>query len=224
MISFIAKSTAFSNNDNAGGVNYMGGILPGDLLLILALSVQEGGVIGSIDTPAGWDFVGGGVGFRDSGSNNVGTIRVFERVADGSESGFVSVTRSGTTGGPGGSTPIYCQMYQYRGTRLVRSGVASNILGDGAATIEWNSVSSPGGSTRIAMIGQLTTNPNTPSGYTNQASDSGSPLPVYLECNDISGVSGTSGTITATGGNANGWATVHINLFEAKGRNQILDS
>lgn len=220
---FIEKATAATSSAATISLAYAGftDIQAGDWLFAALLSYQEpGGSIGDItpDDPD-WQEIGGGIAFRDSSLNNVGTFKVFRKVATGLETGNADFTRSGSNGG---SNAFLGQMYQFRGTNIVLNATATNILGDGNATITWGNVTVVGlETTAIAFVGQITDDPGSPAGYTNDASDASGGVVLYLECNSEENTSG--GIVTASGGSADGWATVHITIFNATGYSFIPD-
>jgi hypothetical protein len=217
---FIGKATAASGtgadvNQGYGSLS----IQPGDILFILALSAQEGGTIGDITCEPEWSECGGGIGFRDDLLNNVGTIKAFYKIADGTESGTVTVSRTGSTGG---LNQMYTQMYQFRGAVIQVHDFATNILGDGGALIEWENVNVVGlESTTIAFVGQLTEDPGLPTGYTFNAQDTSGGIVIYLECSSLENSPG--GNVTGPDGGADGWATIHITIFNVGGYSFIPD-
>lgn len=208
---FIDKSTAASGNGATINQNYMGTILAGDLLVVVGLSYQEsGGVIGDVvvDTP-GWSEAGG-QSFRNSTPINVGTFKAYTKIAVGGETGSITLSRTGSTGG---STIFYTQMYRFRGTNLQVEDFDWNILGDGNATVTYNAVTVGGAErTLIALCGQIGAQPSTASGYTNKATDESGGVVVDLRC-DVKEDVASDGSVTASGGNNAGWATIHISIF-----------
>ena len=219
---YAAKSTASTSNASPHSTNYMGSISAGDFLLLVVFTNQEfGGTPGSISTPAGWSLVSGGVGYRDSSLNNVGSFSAFYKIADGTEVGSVAVTITGSTGG---SNLFYSQMYRFTGTPgpVLESG-ASNILGDGNATITVPATSVGGNArTLIALIGQNTNAPGTTTGYTNRATDSSGGIVAHLHIDTRDDV-GSDGLVTAASGHADGWATIHLSIFSPLGRSFIVN-
>lgn len=207
---FIAKGSAANTTNASINQGYMGSIVAGDLLVLVGLSYQEaGGSIGDINTPTGWTPAGGQA-FRNSTPINVGTFKAFTKIATGAEVGSVNITRTGSTG----STNIfYTQMYQFRGTNLEVEDFEMNILGDGAATLSWPAVFVGGNNrTLIALSGQIGTDPGSPAGYSNEATDTSGGVVVSLQCDVNENVS-SDGSVTASGGEAAGWATIHISIF-----------
>lgn len=213
--SYVAKSTLSVSTTDKCDIAYIASVPAGDWLFALLLTYQEpGGSIGDItpDEP-GWLEIGGGVGFRDNTPNNVGSLKLFRKIADGTETGSATFSRTGSTGG---SNAFVGQMYQFTGTNIQLISSAFNILGDGAATIDWPAVSVIGTeTTAIAFVGQMTDDPGTPAGYVNEASDSSGGIVAYLECNVEEDSSG--GTASASNGSADGWATIHISIFNSAG-------
>lgn len=217
---FIAKATASSSNASPHSQAYMGSINANDLLILAVFTNQVGGTIGDISTPAGWTFVQGGIGYRNNSPADVGTFKVFSKLADGTETGSVSITISGSTGG---GVIFFSQMYQFRGdSRTLVESAAVNILGDGNSTITFNAISVSGNErTLIAICGQNSGAPGVPTGYTNEAQDDTGGL-AFLHLDAKENVS-SDGSVTATGGHSDGWATVHFSIFSPKGRNQIIN-
>lgn len=212
---FIAKSTAVSGtgafvNQGYGSLS----IQPGDFLLIFACSNQEGGSIGGITiADPDWIPCGGGIGFRDDSANNVGSIGAFYKIADGTESGSVQVDRAGDVGG---LNQMYSQMYQFRGDLVSIHTFVTNILGDGDPTIVFGNVSVIGvESTTIALVAQITTDPGLPTGYDFNGSDNSGGVVIYLECSSLENSPG--GSVTAADGSPDGWATIHITIFNISG-------
>lgn len=218
---YVTKGTMATVTGATISVGYIPAVPAGDWLYVAVLSYQEpGGSIGDIvaDEP-GWTEVAGGVGFRDSSLNNVGTFKVFRKIADGTETGSADFTRSGSNGG---SNAFVGQMYQYTGVNIQQISAASNILGDGDGTISWGNVGVVGGeTTAIAFVGQMTNNPGTPGGYVNNASDSSGGIVIYLEVSTDENSAG--GSKTAGGGDSDGWATVHTTIFCPSGFVVIAD-
>lgn len=208
---FIAKSTTSTTNGSSVDQDYMGSIQAGDRLYILAVSFQEeGGDVGDVSIASGWTEVAGGIGFRNSALTNVGTGKLFSRVATGSEVGAVTVSRTGSTGSV---NTLYTQMYQFRGVDMVSEAFATNILGDGNTTVTYDAVSVGGNHrTLIAFCGQIGPVPDAPSGYTNAATDDTGSGFLSLRCDVKEDVS-SDGLITATGGNTSGWFSIHVSMY-----------
>src|SRR5687768_5507519 len=90
---FIDKSTETFDSGTSIDQPYMGSILAGDNLFILVWSYHASGGAGSADinTPPGFDMVGGG-NYEDSGNVPHGDARLFHKIAAGGETGDVTIT------------------------------------------------------------------------------------------------------------------------------------
>lgn len=145
------------------------------------------------------------IGFGASGLKRA---IIYQKTATGSESGTENVTRSSLYG----TNTFACQVYSFRGDAFLQKE-AGDFDTNVTDTITW-AATTVGGSQRTLcafVINCLSGNPGTPSGYTNKASETLSDG-TYFELNTLENVSaGTS--VTATGGNADGWATFHISIF-----------
>lgn len=178
----------------------------GDLLLMLAMSQQGGG---SINTPSGYTLVDAG-NFNTSAPAAAGTAGVWYRIVDGTEASF-TLTRTGSTGS-------FCvQFYLFSaGTNVTIESEATKSDGDGNSTITYSTVTVNGSRrTLIALIAQLdSSNPGTPSGYVESASDTvdAGPIQIALECNTKEDVT-SDGSVTSTGGSGNGWITFHLAIY-----------
>lgn len=218
--SFIAKSAAQASTAATFGVGYMGSILPGDILMLYLLSKSNV----SPSTPAGWLHRSGGF-FNDNGITMVGNGHLFVKIADGTESGSVTITRNGAVAG---LEFTMGQMYQFRGDPGTGVGnTITNTLGDGSSTITWDSITtgSPE-ATAVAIVGQLTssTSAGTPAGYTEVAVDTIDTGPVSASLEVSVRQNATPGGATASGGSSNGWVTTHSMLAVAAfGRSYIVN-
>lgn len=217
---FIAKSTRVSDSEIGGvgssvNLDYMGSILAGDLLLICALNLHPGATIGSVGSPGAFSGIGVNAAFQDSGNVYAGNMSIFARVADGSETGFVTVTGFSDVG-----QTLSAQMYQFRsdpaGKQVLIESSTEDEDGDGAATIDWNAISVNGaGRTLLAFVvgnfGAISI-----AGYVSTATDSDMELHIR---EDVA----SDGAVTSSGGNSSGWATAHISLFSPLGRSFIVN-
>jgi len=185
------------------------GIVFGDMLILWVVNDQLGVTTGIINTPSGWTPVVTG-GFNNSAVALVGNGAVFYKAATGSENGgFVTVTRTGDTGG---LTTFSAIIYQYRDANTIEDSDLKDD-GNGDATITWNAVT-VGGSVRtlLALVGQKDSIAiSTPTGYTARTSDSDG-MNMTLELKDYENVS-SDGSVTATGGRTDGWITVHMSIY-----------
>lgn len=199
---YIAKGTASSTASGTSVTpTYMGSISANDLIIIAVLDV-------SISAPIA---IGGysllkSTTYSTSPFNPAVRLSVFYKLATGSESGTVSITR---TSNPANGNMI-AQIYQYRGTSFVT--IEDGQAGNGSvSTITWPAVS-VGGTERtlIAFAGNHGANPGAPSGYSASASDSISTT--YIEVNTKATVS-SDGSVTATNGSSSGWCAVHVSIY-----------
>jgi hypothetical protein len=206
------------NEASGSSVNiaYPAGITAGDIIFLAIANKQIFPAVGGIDAPVGWDVMAGGLGFRDGGAVVTGSMAVFKKVANGSESGNQTITRSGGTGVGTGIGGIMI---------LIRGKVVEDFSTrqeESLATITWNAVTVGGNArTILAIVGQANglDVSGTPSGYTNASNDGSI---VNLAVNYMEDV-GADGAITATDGSADGWATMHISIFNPSGSVYIPD-
>lgn len=202
---FIAKGTVDSDTTNSLTPTYMGSINANDLIFLAVFDVG----IGTISVPSGFTLVKSTY-YSDSPFNPSKRLSVYVKIATGSESGTITVSRSSHA-----SNDIFmAQFYQYRGTSYCTVEDSQGQSG-AVTTITWSAIS-VGGTERtlITFVGNYSgSNPGTPSGYTNSASDSfttGSTS--YLEANTFANVS-SDGSVTGTNGSTNGWAAVHVGIY-----------
>ena len=211
---FVSKGT-WSYSDTTTVTPNVGTFAAGDLLFLFAMNDQEGGSIGTIQTPSGWTLVNSG-DYNDDNPTQVGNGKVFSRVADGSET-FVTVTRTGDTGTGHG---FAAQIYAFRGDAYITVEASSvKTDGNGAATATWPAVTVGGPKrTLLAFIGKSASlRPLTPTGYTESSSDSVTEGYQWcLELNTKEDVT-SDGAVTASAGTfaADGWLTFHVSIYNA---------
>lgn len=201
--SYIAKGTFAESTTNSVAATYMGSINAGDIIYYMALNVQ--GTVGSIATASGFTSISEEV-------FSWGTIKFMYKVASGSESGTISLTRSGSTGV---GTYFAAQLYQVRGDPTYLTIEEADPNSGTSSTITWDTVT-VGGAERTLLA--FVTNyddvsaPGTPSGYTSSASDNSTLVSgMYLALKTKSSVS-SDGSVTASG-SANGWASLHVSIY-----------
>lgn len=198
---FIAKGTKAEGNGSSVAPTYMAGINAYDLLFIQVINVQ--GTVGSVSCSAtliseevfAW-----------------GTTALFYQIATGSETGTLTVNRSGSSGG--GGDFMMAQIYQYRGSGSAFSIEESDPNSALSSTITWDAVV-VGSSLRTlaAFVADYDGSGVTgPSGYTTSATDSsvgvsGMTLALFTKENVSS-----DGSVTGSG-SANGWGSWHISLY-----------
>lgn len=219
--SFIDKGTYGFGDGPTVTPAYPAGVQAGDILIILAFSQQEGVTIGGISTPAGYSNLGGG-GISDSVPNPIGGFQVFYKIADGTESGTINVTRTGDTGP---STLFIAQIYLIRGSGAValESGRVGNV--GSSSTITYQSINLTGNERLLlALVVQNDdSGVGTPTGYTLGASDDVPSVPTgqvalfYLED------AASDGLVTSIGGSSEGWGTFHMAVFNVRGRSFIVN-
>jgi len=195
---YMAKSTVANSTGSSLSLAFIDDLEAGDLLLIQVLNVQEDSV-GAIATPSGFTSLG-------EETHTWGTTEWFYKVADGTETGNATITRTGSTGDR--LNYMTCQMYQFRreGATIV---VESSNTGKGTdGIIVYDAVTVSGAArTLIAMaanyVGGTVT---TPLSYTEEASDSnsGNVIKLFAKYNVVS-----DGAVTSSGEN---WGSCHISI------------
>ena len=200
---YISKGTKGSGTGTSISFTYMGSINANDMLFLLVLSVGNG----SITVDSSWTLERNGVINSPPDAN----VKVYRKLATGSESGTENVTRSGNSPT---SQRFMAQVYQYRGNNYLTVESSSQpTIGGTSSTITWNSVTVGGTERTLAAlcVNLNGSDPGTPTGYTNSATDNDG-AGYYLEANTLANVSSGS-SVTATGGSSNGWTTVHISIY-----------
>ena len=197
--SFISKGTLGSTTGASFSFTFPAGIASNDLLF---LAVFDYG-LGTITTNSSWTLISTMV--YPTGSPKM-LIKLYWKVASGSETGTQSVTRSGYAAGD-----FFGNVYQYRGDNFLTRESYSSYLSN-SSTITW-SATSVGGTERTLcafVLNYSGSNPGTPTGYTQSASDTynSSYLKLYTKQNVSSGAS-----VTTTGGSTNGYFTFHVSIY-----------
>jgi hypothetical protein len=182
-----------------------------DIIWLLVISHQPVS-IGVINTPSGFTEAAQGT-YQNSSSVNQGRAALFWRRSDGTETGTVSVSRTGDTGADG---VFFGQMYLERGVQASGNPYDQVIprYGPGNATVTWDAVTVSGSErTLLAFCAQADDSPGvaTPSTYTRtvaiDVTTSGTDGQVSLS--DKRTVS-SDGSVTAANGETLGWATFHV--------------
>ena len=218
---FISKGTYDFSDTGTINPTYPAGIQSGDILFILAFSQQEGVTIGSITTPSDFTNLSGG-GISNSNPDPIGGFQVFYKIATGSEAGTVSVSRTGSTGG---STLFIAQIYQFRGTIIAIEPDYTPTVGS-SSTITWGTIALTGNErTLLAFCAQNDdSGVGAPSGgYIQEANDDVPSIPSgQLTLSVLENVS-SDGAVTNGDGSAAGWGTLHVAIFNVKGRSFIVN-
>lgn len=214
--SFIDVTTVAVNTGSSVTVNYSGlsSIQDGDILFLFAVNSQIGVSVGSISAPGDWVSIQNPAAFRNNVSQLNGTMAVYYKIANGTETGSVECNRTGDTGGD-----FLACICQFRGIKVVLGNHSTNQESS-SATITWNEVTFSGAEgTAIGFGGELSDTMDTPSGYT-AAISSGSAAHISIDYKeDVVSVP----SVTASGGSSDGWATVHLVIFNALGRSFIVN-
>jgi hypothetical protein len=210
----VSKGTASAVTTATVTPSYPASVQANDIIFILVISHQPVS-IGVINLPSGWNEAGQGT-YANNVPTNQGRVALFWKRAVGGESGTVSITRTGDTGTDG---CFFAQMYQVTG--CVTSGnpwdaVVAKYNGNGATTVTWDAVTVSGsGRTLLAFVAQAdNVASGTPSGYTQTvtASATNTGTDAELQLFDEKDVF-SDGSITATGGQTEGWVTYHISAI-----------
>lgn len=198
------KGTKASGTGSSVTPTYMGSINANDLILLYVVSVGNG----TITVPSGWvEFISGTIIYPPTA-----VVKLYRRLALGTESGTITVSRSGHSG----SSTLMAQLYQYRGTaQITVESSAYPTYGGSSSTITWNAVTVGGSERTLAafVVNYNGSDPGTPTGYTNSATDNDG-SGTYMELNTYANVS-SDGSVTATGGSSNGWTTAHLSIYNA---------
>lgn len=207
---FQNKGTASGGTGGSVTPTYPATPSANDIFLLAVLSYSSGGT--TISTPAGWSVVDN-VTFEDDSNNEDGSAAVFYKISDGTETGTVTVSKTGATGA---GTVMFAQMYRYSdveiGNPVERITFTDN---NGGSTVTFGSSGSfaRSGRTIIAITLQTsTTATTTPTSYTNRAADSdASGIGAYLRLDDYEDRASVSAT-SASNGNALGNVGAHFAL------------
>lgn len=216
---FVNKGTAASADGSSCSPEYPSGVLSGDLLFLFAMSYDPAigtPPDGAFSSPSGWTSLGASF-YKNLSGDNVGSGCLFYKVADGSESGPVSVSRSSASTGDG--TITCAQIYQFRSDDpIIIESTSLKDDGDGVNTTIWNAVTVAGQRrTLISFIGNsYAVNAGNPPGYTQEATDrlSESNLDFLLDCCVRMDVD-SDGQVSSINGSSSGWVTYHSSIYSS---------
>lgn len=206
---FISKGSAGATTGSSFNFSYPNDIQEYDLLFLHVVSYG----LGTITVDASWTSLGA-LTYPTVGP--VFVSRLYYKMADGTETGTENVSRSGHSG----TDTFMGQVYQYRGDQY---GPDSNISiedsdnqNGNAATITWAATTVSGGKRTLAafVVNVSGSDPGTPSGYTNSATDNNGSN-TYLDLNTKADTSSGAST-TATNGSTNGWITWHVSITNTR--------
>lgn len=170
-----------------------------DLLFLL---VYDNGYGGTLTIDASWTII--------KLLRNYGGVRLFRKVATGSETGTENITRGGTYT-PG--TTFAAQCFSFRGDAFITVENFATQTGI-SDTITWPTVSVGGTERTMAafVVNRYGGNPGLPTGYTFQSDDQLVGDSTYFELSTKTNVSVGSST-TATGGSIDGWSAIHVAIY-----------
>lgn len=169
-----------------------------DLLFLL---VYDNGYGGTLTINSSWTIV--------KLLRNYGGVRLFRKIATGSETGTENITRGTYTEG----TTFAAQCFSFRGDAFI--SVENFSSGTGISdTITWPSVSVGGTERTMAafIVNRYGGNPGLPTGYTLQSDDQLVNDSTYFELSTKTNVS-TGPAVTATGGSIDGWSAIHVAIY-----------
>lgn len=177
----------------------------GDLIFVIVV-IED--TTGGVESPSGFSNLASETNIY----TNVHTY-IFYKYADGLESGTLTVDAAGESGGA--ADYMFAQIYLVSGANpKIEDAVSEKGSGD---TVLWDTATV--GDTERTLLALVvdwdgTGGPATPTGYTQNATDSSSAISgmtveLYSKENTASGAS-----MTSTGGSVNGWGTFHISTFD----------
>jgi hypothetical protein len=207
---FIAKGTKSEGIGATVTPTYPAGIQAGDLIYIMAQSIQT--TVGNISfggTPVSEEVYAWG------------TSALFYNVATGSESGTVNVNRSGSTGGMGDF--FMAQIYVIRGNGSLLTIEDSDPNSGISGTVTWDALTVAGNKrTLLAFVSDYNgTGLAAPTGYTTVATDSSIGISgSTLELSTLENIS-SDGSVTSS--SSGDWATWHISVYSRKSRSFIVN-
>jgi len=201
---FVAKGTKAETTAADMDVVYMADIAAGDLLLIQVINIQD--TPGNIATPAGYTSMG-------EESNSWGTTAWFYKVAVGSETGNINISRTGSVGSM--TNYMLGQVYQFRRDNITLAAESSNtnkdLANDGVVTYEAVTVAGPGRTLAAMAANYDGTYVSVPEGYESKAMDSSSLISgVTIHLFNKENVS-SDGAVTSEG-SVNGWGSCHLSI------------
>ncbi len=198
------KGTKANGTGSSITPSYPASINANDLILLYVVSVGNG----TITVPAGWvEILSGTILYPPAA-----LVKLYRRSALGTESGTITVSRSGYSG----SSTLMAQMYLYRGTaQITVESSAYPTYGGNLTTITWNAVTVGGSERTLAalVINYNGGDPGTPTGYTNSATDNDGSS-TYMELHTWENVS-SDGSVTTTTSSTSGWTTAHLSIYNA---------
>jgi hypothetical protein len=209
--SYISKGVFADGQGATVNVTYPGSINTGDLIFLLAFNQQELETIGGINTPSGFThLIGGGMTNGTSG-NPLGGFELYYKVADGTETGTVGVTRTGTTAA---NTLLCGQIYLVRGVAPLAINAFTSNVGSGV-TATWGAITLTG--VDRLLIAFTANNDasgiDAPTGYDLPDADTVGTTPTAeLAISTKEDVS-SDGLVTASGGSIYGWGTAHVAVY-----------
>jgi len=174
-----------------------------DLLFLFVASFGNG----TITPDASWTQLSNGVILSPAIAN----VRLYFKLATGSETGTEAVTRSGES--PSGQL-FMAQIYSYRGTVYISIEDAEQpTLGGNATTITWNALNVLGTERTLAafVINYNGLDPGTPTSYTNSATDNDG-AGTYMDLNTYANQS-SAPAVTGANGSTAGWTTIHVSIY-----------
>jgi hypothetical protein len=213
-----SKGTANASTGTSVTPSYPTAVQANDIIFLLAISYQPNGVA-EIGEPSGFTVVNDGVtylrqDFLNSSSVAVGRAALFWKRATGSETGTVTVTRTGDTGN---DSCFFAQLYLVRGCATA-SDPWDDIdfdPGPGNATVDYPAITVSGNERTLAAFVAQADNLSTvdpPSDYAGVVTDvTGTGTDAELRLVYKENVS-TDGATTSTGGETEGWIVFHLSL------------
>jgi hypothetical protein len=215
-----AKGTVAGSTSGSITPSYPAGIQAGDLIFLMAESRQPGQTAaGAINVPSGFTLVKSAY-FRESSFVGLPNIAVlYSKKATGSETGTVTVTRNGPTGG---NNTFVGQIYVYRGVSpIVESAEANsiNFLGS-PSVINFPALTLGAGGKRTLLA--FTARPATtltanPAGYATSAEDvvdSGTIHSSLKLCTHADVATDGAISAAANGDISLGWACFHVCIYD----------
>lgn len=201
--SFVAKGTKDEDTGSSVDPAFMAGITSGDILIIQVLNIQS--TVGSVGSASGFSTM-------TEQTFTWGTIKFFYKVADGTETGTINISRSGSSGGMGDF--MMAQIYQISGNTITLEDI--EVSSDQLSTITWSAVTVGGaGRSLFALVTDYDgAGVSGPSGYSLEATDnsvgvSGATMAIFSKENVSS-----DGSVTGSG-SSNGWGALHLSVYGA---------
>lgn len=215
------SGTGVLNQTSTIALGYPSSIQAGDLLILLANSVVGGY---SINVPSGFtSFYNGLYG----GSSQAGYLFCY-KIADGTEAGTISVTRTG--GGYGINDNFLGRIFRYAVDNKKINIETSNTDLDTNGTADWGALSINGmGRTIISAIVSWTLDDtliaDKPASYTSRGfynGGGGNFLTVAIADKENVSSAGAQ-SVSIDPGTTYGWVTMHLSIFSPAGRSFIVN-